>query len=77
MLEMGFKFLVVVSALFLAAWLLTGCAQIPTVNAQTIETRAALHAAMIRQAQETIREAQDWRTLSLEADKAVGDWKEP
>jgi len=55
-------------SLLLAVLALSGCAGIPPsigkIDNQTIETRAALHDLMIRQAVETLREARDWQHLN-------------
>ena len=51
--------------------ILSGCSSISTVGNIGVEARATAHAAMIANARETIREAQDWRTLALEAEAAM------
>lgn len=47
---------------------LTGCANTQTL---TISARESIHAAAIAHARETLREAEDWRILALEAQKMV------
>ena len=67
--------LMVMFILVVIASCVTGCSTVRTLDTQTVEARAALHAAMIRQAQEELREAEDWRRLAIEAEIAVGSGK--
>lgn len=47
--------------------ILSGCANINPTKLPLIQTRQAIHAELIAQARETLREAQEWRALGDEA----------